>query len=164
MNFTGAPNILVPKSPCSVFNMQVSTVKKPKHANAQNLSRPSPASWPSLRLCKIASGRFAPQMSADYPRLPLTYTPIKEQHLSKLKLLNSVIFPINYQVGALHCVAKCILLILPTDLRTPRALQDKLYKQCILFEHTQGGAPVYQEQGLFTDACQQYSVLLASVL
>ncbi|KAK9828018.1 hypothetical protein WJX81_000573 [Elliptochloris bilobata] len=51
-------------------------------------------------------------MSAGPPGLPLTYVPIGEQHLSKLKLLNSVIFPINYQ--------------------------DKLYRQCILFEHTQG--------------------------
>ena len=49
-------------------------------------------------------------MSADYPKLPLTYTSIKEQHLSNLKLLNSVIFPINYQVGALQSIVRYILL------------------------------------------------------
>lgn len=59
--------------------------------------------------CKI-SWAVATQMSAEFPRLPLIYAPIKEQHLSKLKLLNSVIFPINYQVGALYCVVRCNML------------------------------------------------------
>ena len=54
----------------------------------------------------LVEGQLASQMSAVYPRLPLTYAPIKEQHLSKLKLLNSVIFPINYQVGALQDVGE----------------------------------------------------------
>ena len=67
-----------------------------------------PSQGLSLRCVTVeGAGQVARQMSAGPPRLPLAYAPIKEQDLSKLKLLNSVIFPINYQVGALPCVVQC---------------------------------------------------------
>lgn len=80
-------------------------------------------------------------MSAGPAGLQLTYAPIGTEHLAKLKLLNSVLFPIKYQVGG--TATHMLLQAQPGHLKHVSRCwlsQDQLYKQCILFEHTHGGA------------------------
>ena len=80
-------------------------------------------------------------MSAGPAGLQLTYAPIGAEHLAQLKLLNSVLFPIKYQVGG--TATPMLLQARPDHLKHVCGAglsQDQLYKQCILFEHTRGGA------------------------
>jgi len=82
-------------------------------------------------------------MSAGPAGLQLTYAPIGTEHLAKLKLLNSVLFPIKYQVGG--TATSILLQAQPGHLKHVSRCwlsQDQLYKQCILFEHTHGGVRV----------------------